>query len=84
MVASLIALWPMKLFVEESIERYARDHTQPFGALHDELQDYTHAEVPVPQMQVGRTVGRLLKMLASLCGANYHNHCFVLLSIKDH
>ncbi|MFP6686854.1 MAG: class I SAM-dependent methyltransferase [Polyangiaceae bacterium] len=59
----------MKPFVEDSIERYAHDLTQSFGALHDELREYTLAHVPLPQMQVGRVEGRLLKMLASLCGA---------------
>jgi caffeoyl-CoA O-methyltransferase len=59
----------MLRFVEEAIERYAHDHSQSFGSLHDELRDYTQAKVALPQMQVGRIEGRMLKMLASLCGA---------------
>jgi caffeoyl-CoA O-methyltransferase len=59
----------MKLFVPEAIERYAHDHTHPRPALFDELREHTQAQVPFPQMQVGRVEGTLLKMLASLLDA---------------
>ncbi len=59
----------MKLFVPDEIERYAHDHTRERPALFEELRAYTHANVPAPQMQVGRVEGSLLKLLAGLCGA---------------
>jgi caffeoyl-CoA O-methyltransferase len=59
----------MKLFVPEDIERYAHDHTRARPPLFDELREYTHANVPSPQMQVGRVEGALLKILAASLGA---------------
>jgi caffeoyl-CoA O-methyltransferase len=59
----------MKLFVPEEIEQYAHDHTCVRPPLFDELREYTLQNVPVPQMQVGRVEGTLLKTLAALVGA---------------
>jgi caffeoyl-CoA O-methyltransferase len=59
----------MKLFVPEDIERYAHAHTQPRPEVFDDLRDHTQANVPFPQMQVGRVEGTLLKTLAALLGA---------------
>jgi caffeoyl-CoA O-methyltransferase len=59
----------MKLFVPETIEQYAHDHTHPRPALFDELREHTLAEVPHPQMQVGRVEGTLLKLLATILEA---------------
>jgi caffeoyl-CoA O-methyltransferase len=59
----------MKLFVPDAIESYAHDHTRPRPQLFDELASFTKANVPWPQMQVGRVEGSLLKLLAALAGA---------------
>ncbi len=59
----------MKLFVPEAIDQYAHDHTRPRPAMFDALCDHTQANVPYPQMQVGRVEGTLLLMLAKLVGA---------------
>lgn len=59
----------MKLFVPEDIEQYAHANTRPRPALFDELRAHTQANVPYPQMQVGRVEGTLLKTLAALIGA---------------
>lgn len=59
----------MKLFVPEEIDSYAHAHTNPRPALFEDLRAHTQANVPYPQMQVGRVEGTLLKTLAALCGA---------------
>ena len=59
----------MILFVPPAIEQYAHDHTTDRGALFDALREHTQAHVPMPQMQVGRVEGTLLKLLAGLMGA---------------
>ena len=56
-------------FLPPEIEAYAHDHTRPRPALFDELRDYTFEHAELPQMQVGRIEGALLKMLAALVGA---------------
>ena len=56
-------------FLPPEIEAYAHEHTRPRPVLFDELRDYTFEHVELPQMQVGRIEGALLKMLAALSGA---------------
>lgn len=55
--------------VDPALEAYAADHTEGLPALYWRLQEETWADVPRPQMQVGRVEGRLLKMLVQLVGA---------------
>ncbi|HHH11956.1 MAG TPA: methyltransferase domain-containing protein, partial [Sorangium sp.] len=59
----------MKLFLPQPIAQYVFEHTRARPAIFDELRDYTLANVEMPQMQVGRVEGALLKMLAALVGA---------------
>lgn len=59
----------MRLFVPDEIDQYAHAHTRPRPALFDALRDHTQANVPYPQMQVGRVEGTLLKLLAGLVSA---------------
>ncbi|HVE82932.1 MAG TPA: class I SAM-dependent methyltransferase [Myxococcales bacterium] len=55
--------------VSEEIERYAAEHTDPPGALYEELREETYANMSSPQMQVGPIEGAFLKMLVQLSGA---------------
>ena len=55
--------------VDETLARYATDHSAAEDPLYAELRAETRADVPAPQMQVGRLEGRLLKLLAQLAGA---------------
>lgn len=55
--------------VSEAIEQYAHDHTQPPGALFEELREVTYAKADNPNMQVGRVEGALLRNLVGLIGA---------------
>jgi len=59
----------MKQLLPPDIDQYAHDHTRPRPAVFDELRAYTFEHVDMPQMQVGRVEGALLKMLATLMGA---------------
>ena len=59
----------MKLFLNDAIAQYAHDHTRARPALFEELRAYTRANVDMPQMQVGRVEGAMLKLLAGLLGA---------------
>lgn len=56
-------------FIDESIETYAREHTENDGALLQALTKETHANLELPQMLTGRIEGRFLKLLARLVGA---------------
>jgi caffeoyl-CoA O-methyltransferase len=56
-------------FIDEAVERYARDHTEPESELFRRLREETFARMEYPQMQVGRIEGRFLKMLVRLTGA---------------
>lgn len=60
----------MKLFLPDDIEQYVHDHTRARPALFDELRQYTRNHVEMPQMQVGRVEGALLKMLVGLLAAH--------------
>src|SRR5579863_10198955 len=59
----------MLTLVSEPIELYAAEHSGPVPQLLDELREETYATMSLPQMQVGRIEGALLKMLARLVGA---------------
>src|SRR5262245_61867442 len=56
-------------FIDESVERFAHDHTKPESELFRRLRDETYRDMNCPQMQVGRIEGRFLKMLVRLTGA---------------
>ena len=56
-------------FINEVVERFAHDHTDPESDLFRRLQEETYATMQSPQMQVGRIEGRFLKMLVRLTGA---------------
>jgi len=55
--------------VDESIEAYAADHCSEVADLYERLRAETYAATTLPQMQVGRIEGRLLKLLVQLSGA---------------
>jgi caffeoyl-CoA O-methyltransferase len=55
--------------VDEAIEHYAATHSARVDALYEDLRVETMANVPEPQMQVGRLEGRLLKLLTQLAEA---------------
>jgi caffeoyl-CoA O-methyltransferase len=59
----------MDTFVNEAVEQFAHDHTEPESDLFLRLRDETHRDMNCPQMQVGRIEGRFLKMLVRLAGA---------------
>jgi predicted O-methyltransferase YrrM len=59
----------MLTIVAEALELYAAAHSDPAPALLDELREETYAKMPIPQMQVGRIEGALLKMLVRLVEA---------------
>ena len=55
--------------VPEPIDRYITDHSTPEGALFARLAEETRAHTEQPQMMVGATQGRFLKLLARSMGA---------------
>jgi len=57
------------ILVPENIEAYAAAHTDPPGALYDQLREVTYERMHSPQMQVGPIEGAFLKMLVQLSGA---------------
>ena len=59
----------MTSFIDEKIERFARDHTTPEGDLFVRLREETYRTMESPQMQVDRIEGEFLKMLVRLTGA---------------
>jgi caffeoyl-CoA O-methyltransferase len=56
-------------FIDEKVEAFAHDHTEPESDLFVRLRDETFAKMELPQMQVGRIEGQFLKMLVRLVGA---------------
>ncbi len=56
-------------FINQDVEKFAHDHTDPESDLFRRLREETIAEMQYPQMQVGRIEGRFLKMLVRLTGA---------------
>src|ERR1044071_224734 len=59
----------MTSFIDEKIERFARDHTTPETDLFVRLREETYRTMESPQMQVDRIEGEFLKMLVRLTGA---------------
>src|ERR1044071_10395785 len=59
----------MQSFIDESVEQFAHDHTEPESDLYVRLRDETYAKMKSPQMQVGRIEGRFLKELVRLACA---------------
>ncbi|HSF25844.1 MAG TPA: class I SAM-dependent methyltransferase [Blastocatellia bacterium] len=59
----------MDAFINEAVEQFAHDHTEPESDLFLRLRDETYRDMNCPQMQVGRIEGRFLKMLVRLTGA---------------
>jgi caffeoyl-CoA O-methyltransferase len=59
----------MEPFINEAVEQFAYDHTEPESDLFRRLRDETYRDMNCPQMQVGRIEGRFLKMLVRLTGA---------------
>ena len=59
----------MAFVVPDEIEQYIHQHTASLGELFDALAEETRETLPLPQMQVGRVEGQLLRMLIQLSGA---------------
>jgi caffeoyl-CoA O-methyltransferase len=59
----------MESFINEPVEQFAHDHTDPESELFRRLREETYRDMNCPQMQVGRIEGRFLKMLVRLTGA---------------
>lgn len=59
----------MKPFVAPEIEDYLFSHTRAPAPIFEELRAQTYADVPNPQMQVGRVEGALLRNLVAAIGA---------------
>ncbi|MCP4867228.1 MAG: methyltransferase [Proteobacteria bacterium] len=55
--------------VDEDVEAYAAEHCSEVSDLYERLREETYAATTLPQMQVGRIEGRLLKLLVQLSGA---------------
>jgi predicted O-methyltransferase YrrM len=56
-------------FIDQAVEQFAHDHTEPESELFRRLREETYREMQSPQMQVGRIEGQFLKMLVRLTGA---------------
>ncbi len=56
-------------FINEEVERFAHEHTEPEPDLFRRLQDETYARMQSPNMLVGRIEGQFLKVLVQLIGA---------------
>lgn len=59
----------MKPFLAPEVESYLHEHTRAPSPIFDELRERTYADVPSPQMQVGRVEGALLRNLVFAIGA---------------
>lgn len=59
----------MQRLISQNIEAYASANSRPVPELLDELRDYTHKHIDLPQMQVGPLEGNVLKVLARITGA---------------
>ena len=51
-------------FLPQVITQYAETYTEPASELLEEIEAYTRAEVPQPQMLSGHLQGRVLAILA--------------------
>jgi caffeoyl-CoA O-methyltransferase len=59
----------MLTIIPEALARYVEAHSNPEPELFQALRDETEATLAMPQMQVGRVEGALLRMLVQLTGA---------------
>ena len=59
----------MLTIIPEALAEYVEAHSAPEPELLQRLRDETHASLEMPQMQVGRVEGALLRMLVQLTGA---------------
>src|ERR1700730_54364 len=59
----------MDRFIDDAVEQFAHDHSEPETDLYARLREETHREMDRPQMQVGLLEGRFVKMLVRLTGA---------------
>ncbi len=59
----------MKAFLAPEIETYLHEHSRAPAPIFEEMRARTYAEVPEPQMQVGRVEGALLRILVAAIGA---------------
>jgi caffeoyl-CoA O-methyltransferase len=59
----------MLTIIPEALARYVEAHSSPEPEIFQALRDETEATLPMPQMQVGRVEGALLRMLVQLSGA---------------
>lgn len=59
----------MLTIIPEALARYVEAHSAPEPELLQALRDETQAELAMPQMQVGRVEGALLRMLVQLTRA---------------
>jgi caffeoyl-CoA O-methyltransferase len=55
--------------LSDALTAYIHEHTSPQSELFDELREHTHAELEMPQMQVGRVEGRFLELMVKVTGA---------------
>ena len=59
----------MEALVAPEIETYAAKHSTPESSIFTDLVKITHEKTDLPQMQVGRLEGALLRVLVRLTGA---------------
>ena len=59
----------MDRFVDDAVEQFAHDHTEPETDLYVRLREETYRVMKSPQMQVDVIEGRFLQMLVRLIGA---------------
>ncbi len=64
-----LSFWSMDRFIDEAVEQFAQDHTEPETDLYARLREETYRMMDRPQMQVGLLEGRFLQMLVRLTGA---------------
>ncbi len=55
-------------FIDETVEGYVHEHTQPAPELLERLEKYTRENTPDPDMLTGRVEGRFLKMIVQITG----------------
>lgn len=55
----------MKAFIAPELETYLSEHTRAPSPIFEEMRERTYAQVPNPQMQVGRVEGALLRNLVA-------------------
>ncbi len=59
----------MKPLIAPELEAYLFEHTRAPSPIFEEMRERTYADVPSPQMQVGRVEGALLRNLVAAIGA---------------